>query len=85
MTHTQFSRPGSSVTGTLEIKDIKRLIDANIEIANLRPEVDAKDKMYINVRMIMLPVVLGWLVQKCIHNKIDLARIKNKNREQHER
>ena len=77
ITHTQFSRPGSSITGTLNFKDMKRLIDANLEIANLRPGVNSRDKMYINIRMIMMPVVLGWLIQKCIHNKIDLAKIKN--------
>ena len=75
ITHTQFSRPVKSITGTLDIGDIKRLIDTNLEIANIRPEVDSKDKMYINARMIMMPIVLGWLVQKCIHNKIDLHRM----------
>jgi glycosyltransferase involved in cell wall biosynthesis len=75
ITHTQYSRPVKSITGTLKIQDIKRLIDANLEIANIRPEVDSKDKMYINMRMIMMPIVLSWLVQKCIHNKIDLYRM----------
>ena len=55
---------------------MKRLIDANLEIANIREDVDAKDKMYINTRMAMMPVVLGWLIQKCIHNKIDLQKMK---------
>ena len=77
LTHTQFSRPVKSITGTLNIGDMKRLIDANLEIANIRPEVDLRDKMYINARMIMMPIVLGWLVQKCIHNKIDMYRMKN--------
>lgn len=85
ITHTQFSRPGNSITGTLKFKDMKRLIDANIEIANLRPQVDSKDKMYINVRMFMMPVVLGWLVQKCIHNKIDVIKIKNRNHKDNEK
>ena len=74
-THTQYSRPVKSVTGTLQIKDMKRLIDANLEIANIRPEVGSKDKMYINARMAMMPAVLSWLVQKCVHNKIDLYRM----------
>ncbi len=63
---------------------MKRLIDANLEIANIREDVDAKDKMYINTRMVMMPVVLGWLMQKCIHNKIDLQKkkkLENKERE----
>jgi len=76
ITHTQFSRPVKSITGTLRIQDMKRLIDANLEIANIREDVDAKDKMYINTRMAMMPVVLGWLIQKCIHNKIDLQKMK---------
>jgi lipopolysaccharide biosynthesis glycosyltransferase len=75
ITHTQFSRPVKSITGTLDIRDMKRLIDANLEIANIRPDVESRDKMYINARMIMMPIVLGWLVQKCIHNKIDLYRM----------
>lgn len=74
-THTQYSRPVKSVTGTLQFKDMKRLIDANLEIANIRPEVESKDRMYINARMVMMPAILGWLVQKCIHNKIDLHRM----------
>lgn len=63
---------------------MKRLIDANLEIANIREDVDAKDKMYINTRMVMMPVVLGWLMKKCIHNKIDLQKkkkLENKERE----
>lgn len=76
ITHTQFSRPVKSITGKLDIRDMKRLIDANLEIANIRPEVESRDKMYINVRMIMMPIILGWLVQKCVHNKIDLHRMK---------
>ena len=82
MTHTQYSRPVKSITGTLKFRDMKRLIDANLEIANIRPEVEFKDKMYINARMMMMPVILGWFVQKCIRNKIDLCRIlKSQERE----
>lgn len=82
ITHIQYSRPAKSITGTLELKDMKRLIDANLEIANIRPEVDSKDRMYINSRMVMMPTVLGWFVQKCIHNKIDLHKmLKEKDQE----
>lgn len=83
LTHTQFSRPGTSITGTLDFKDMKRLIAGNLEIANLRDNVSSRDKMYINARMVMMPAILAWLVQKCIHNKIDLVRIRN--REESER
>ena len=76
ITHTRYSRPGKSITGTLNFKDMKRLIDANVEIANIRPEVELKDKMYINARMVMMPAILGWFVQRCIHNKIDSHKMK---------
>lgn len=85
LTHTQFSRPVTSVTGTLSFKDMKRLVDANLEIANLKPNVDSKDKIYINVRIALMPIILGWLAQKCIHNKIDLAKSKKKYKEEQER
>lgn len=78
MTHTQFSRPRKSITGNLEFRDMARLINANKEIANLKEEVeDKRDKMYINVRMALVPAILSWFVSKCIRNKID--RIKNKD------
>lgn len=76
LTHTQFSRPVKSITGTLNIRDMKRLIEANLEIANIKPNVETRDKMYINARMAIMPVILGWLVAKSIHNKIDLYRQK---------
>lgn len=75
ITHTQYSRPCKSLTGTLKLKDMTRLIDANKEIANLKNEVDSqKDKMYINIRMALVPVVLSWFVSKCIRNKIDMKK-----------
>ena len=55
---------------------MKRLIEANLEIANIKPNVETRDKMYINARMAIMPVILGWLVSKSIHNKIDLYRQK---------
>lgn len=51
-----------------------RLIDANLEIANIRPNVEFKDRMFINVRMCLMPAVLSWLVQKSIRNRIDIYR-----------
>ena len=54
---------------------MKRLIGANLEIANLKPNVGIKYKIYINTRMAIMPVMLGWLIQKGIHNKIDLCRM----------
>lgn len=75
ITHTQYSRPVKSITGTLQFKDMKRLINSNLEIANIRPQVELKDKMYINARMALMPAILGWLVKKSINNKIDLYRM----------
>lgn len=78
ITHTQYSRPAKSITGTIQFKDIKRLIDANVEIANIRPEVALKDKMYINARMVMMPAILGWFVQRCIQNRINFYKMSKK-------
>lgn len=55
---------------TMKFKDMKRLIDANLEIANIRTEVDSKDKMYINTRIVMLPVVLSWLYKNVSITKL---------------
>ena len=85
MTHTQFSRPCTSITGTLKFRDMKSLIDANKEIANMKPEADLKDKMYINVRLALIPATLSWFTTKCIHNKIDLLRKNFQKREKEER
>lgn len=76
MTHTQFSRPCKSTLGNLTFKDMGRLISANKEIANLKPFVSKKDKMYINVRMALVPAILSWFISKSIHNKIDHFRNK---------
>ena len=81
MTHTQFSRPCKSITGSLKLEDMKRLIDANKEIANLKSSVDSKDRMYINIRLAMIPTLLSWFVVKCIHNKIDRLRMKKIEKE----
>lgn len=78
ITHTQYSRPAKSITGTIKFRDIKRLIEANVEIANIRPEVAFRDKMYINARMVMMPVILGWFVQKCIQNRINFYKMSKK-------
>jgi len=56
LTHTQFSRPCKSITGNLQFKDMKRLISANKEIANLKPIVDSKDKMYIKEKKYKLNI-----------------------------
>ena len=85
MTHTQFSRPCTSITGTLKFRDMKRLIDANKEIANMKPEADLKDKMYINIRLAMIPATLSWFTTKCIRNKIDVLKRNFKDREEEER
>lgn len=79
LTHTQFSRPCKSITGNLSFKDMKRLISANKEIANLKPTVNSKDKMYINIRMAMIPALLSWFTYKCIHNKIDMLKSKKES------
>ena len=82
ITHEQYSRPVKSVTGTLKFKDMKRLIDANVEIANIIPEVEQKDKMYIATRMVMMPAILGWFIQKCIHNKINIYKMSKQDKKE---
>ena len=81
ITHTQFSRPCKSITGSIRFKDIHRVIDVNKEIANLRPNVDKRDKMYINIRLASLPALLSWFTIKCIRNKIDKLKGKRTEKE----
>lgn len=74
MTHTQYSRPNTSLTGTLKLKDLRRLADAHIEIANIKdkePNINLKDKIYINIRKISFIAVSSWLIQKAIRNNLD--------------
>ena len=85
VTHTQYSRPNTSVTGTLGLKDLRRLADAHIEIANIKKtehEVDLKDKIYIGARKISFVAVSSWLIQKAIRNKIELKRRQKKQEKQ---
>lgn len=74
MTHTQYSRPNTSITGTLKLKDLKRLADAHIEIANIKdkePNINLEDKIYINIRKISFIAVSSWLIQKALRNNLD--------------
>lgn len=74
MTHTQYSRPNTSITGTLKLKDLRRLADAHIEIANIKdkePNINLKDKIYINIRKISFIAVSSWLIQKSLRNNLD--------------
>lgn len=83
VTHTQYSRPNTSVTGTLGLKDLRRLTDAHIEIANLKnteQNVNLKDKIYIGARKISFIGVSSWLIQKAIRNKMEFKR-RQKNQE----
>lgn len=83
VTHTQYSRPNTSVTGTLGLKDLRRLADAHIEIANLKnteQNVNLKDKIYIGARKISFIGVSSWLIQKAIRNKMEFKR-RQKNQE----
>ncbi len=78
-THTQFSRPNTSITGTLSLKDIQRLREAHYEIANIKDSeqnLSRKDKVYIDARKVSFILVCGWLVQKALRNKLDRYRIR---------
>lgn len=77
ITHTQYSRPNTSVTGTLLLKDMKRLAEAHYEIANIKdkePNIDSRDKIYINARKLSFIGVCSWLIQKAFRNSIDRKR-----------
>lgn len=74
LTHTQFSRPCKSVTGSLTIRDLKRLRDAHKEIANLKPKAEGKDRIYISARAVTQLGALSWCLVKSIRNKFDRMR-----------
>lgn len=85
ITHTQNSRRNASVTGTLLLKDIKRLIKAHYEIANIKkiePNLNSKDKIYINVRKASFIFVASWLVQKAFRNNLDRKMQQKKEEKQ---
>ena len=74
VTHTQYSRPNTSVTGTLLLKDMHRLADAHYEIVNIKnsePNIDLKDKIYIDGRKVSFIAVSSWLIQKAFRNNLD--------------
>lgn len=77
ITHTQYSRPNTSITGTLLLKDIRRLAEAHYEISNIKetePNIDSRDKIYIDARKISFIGVSSWLIQKAFRNNIDRKR-----------
>lgn len=81
ITHTQFSRPNTSITGTLLFNDMKRLAEAHYEISNIKDKesnIDLRDKMYIDTRKISFIVVSGWLMQKAFRNNLDRKREQDK-------
>lgn len=81
ITHTQFSRPNTSITGTLLFNDMKRLAQAHYEISNIKDKesnIDLRDKMYIDTRKISFIVVSGWLMQKAFRNNLDRKREQDK-------
>lgn len=85
ITHTQFSRPNTSITGTLSIKDINRLREAHYEIANIKEsetDISRKDKIYIDARKVSFIMVCGWLVQKALRNKLDRYRMRKQEEKQ---
>lgn len=81
ITHTQYSRPNTSITGTLLFNDMKRLAEAHYEISNIKDKesnIDLRDKMYIDTRKISFIVVSGWLMQKAFRNNLDRKREQDK-------
>ncbi|MBQ9659151.1 MAG: glycosyltransferase family 2 protein [Clostridia bacterium] len=85
ITHTQYSRRNTSVTGTLLLKDLKQLIDAHYEIANIKKsesKIGLKDRIYIDARKVSLINVSSWLIQKAIRNNLDRRRKNRADRKQ---
>lgn len=83
MTHTQYSRKNCSIAGSLKLKDLQSLFDRYYEIANLKenePNINSRDKMYIDARKVSLIATSTWVIQKAIRNKLD--RINQKRREE---
>jgi glycosyltransferase involved in cell wall biosynthesis len=77
ITHTQYSRRNTSVTGTLLLKDMKRLAQAHLEISNIKnnePKINSRDKIYIDARKVSFVVVSSWLTQKAIRNNLGRKR-----------
>lgn len=85
ITHTQYSRPNKSVTGTLLLKDMRRLAEAHYEILNIKetePNIDSRDKVYIDARRISFIGVSSWLMQKAFRNNIDRKKQQKKAEKQ---
>lgn len=81
--HTQYSRKLCTMAGRLTLKDLESLNRGYYEIANLKesePDINTKDKMYIDARKATLIATSIWLIQKAIRNKLD--RIKQQKREE---
>lgn len=77
ITHTQYSRPNTSITGTLLLKDMRRLVEAHYEISNIKEtetNINSRDKIYIDARKISFIVVGSWLIEKAFRNNIDRKR-----------
>lgn len=84
-THIQNSRPNTSVTGTLSLKDMRRLIDVHYEIANIKdnePNINLRDKIYIGARKVSFIGASTWLIQKAFRNNLDRYK-KQKEEEKH--
>lgn len=81
ITHTQYSRRGASITTRLRLSDMKRLVEAHYEIANIKnrePNINLRDKIYISARKVSFIGVSSWLIQKAFRNKLDRKRQQKK-------
>ena len=50
ITHTQYSRPNTSVTGTLLLKDMRRLAEAHYEISNIKEQLNYFNRMLNEIK-----------------------------------
>lgn len=81
ITHTQFSRPCTSLTGNLTIRDLQRLIEAHREIVNLKSQAKGMDKIYISARSVTQLGAIAWCISKSMRNKWDRIKAGNKREE----
>lgn len=83
ITHSQYSRDMKSITGTLTLKDMIRMLNAHYEIANIKDtesNLGLKDKIYIDARKFSMIATCSWLFQKAIRNKLTILSKKREER-----
>lgn len=74
LTHIHYIRPCKSITSTLKIKNINRLLESIKKIKALKSNISFKDRFYINIRLILSIHIINWFLFKCLINKINTKK-----------